>query len=110
MKLPWIIAIAALGTAVYVLVNAPQQQSAGADPDVDKAASKTGTWGTKQRVKGTGGDLLGQAKEGIGNVTGDKQMQGEGVVDQVVGTVKDAAGQAAHAVSDTLHESNSQTM
>ncbi len=109
MKLPWIIAIAALGTAIYVLVNQPQLQTSGTDPDVDSAANKTGAWGTKQRVKGTGGNLLGQAKEGLGNLTGDQQMQGEGVVDQAVGTVKDTIGQAAHAVADTLHEANKQT-
>ena len=106
MKLPWIIAIAALGTAAYVLINAPAPQTSGADPDVESAAAKTNVWGTKQRVKGTGGDLVGKLKEGVGNVTGDSQLQGEGLVDQAVGTVKDAVGQAAHAVSDTLHEAN----
>lgn len=106
MKLPWIIAIAALAAAVYVLANAPQTQSATGDADVDQAANTTGAWGTKQRVKGTGGDLLGQAKQGVGNLTGDKELQGEGVVDQVVGNVKDAAGKAAHAVADTLHNAN----
>ncbi len=109
MKLPWIIAIATLGTAAYVIINLPQTQTSGSNPDVDTAANKTSAWGTKQRVTGTGGDLLGKLKEGVGNVTGDSQMQGEGAVDQVVGTVKDAAGQAAHAVSDTLHEANQQT-
>lgn len=104
MKLPWMIALASVGLAVHMVSKNANQQYAGAD--ADSAANETGSWGTKQRVKGTGGSLLGQAKQGVGKVTGDKQMQGEGVVDEAVGNVKDAAGKAAHAVSDVLLNAN----
>jgi uncharacterized protein YjbJ (UPF0337 family) len=103
---PWIVATAAVGVAIYALLNSQQGQAVPADGDVEDAANKTGVWGSKQRVKGTGGSVVGQAKQGLGKLTGDKQMQGEGVVDEAVGNVKDAAGKAAHAVSDTLHGLN----
>ncbi len=107
MKLPWILAGVGIGLAVYVITNAPAQQSAnGADPDVENAAAKSNVWGAKQRVAGTGGGLLGKVKEGVGRATGDNELAGEGAVDQVVGSVKDAAGKVAGAVGDTLHEAN----
>ena len=102
--LPWIIAAAGIGVAVYVIANAPSIQPASGD--VEDAASKVGVWGTKQRVTGTGGGLVGNLKEGAGKLTGDKEMQGEGLVDQAAGAVKDTAGKAAHAVSDALHDLN----
>lgn len=104
--LPWIIAAAGIGFAVYVIANATSTQYAGADGDVEDAASKTGAWGTKQRIKGNGGGLVGKLKEAAGKLTGDKEMQGEGLVDQAAGAIKDTAGEAAHAVSDTLHNLN----
>ena len=103
---PWILAAAGLSVAAYLIVNAQTTQYASGDPDVEDAASKTSAWGSKQRVTGTGGSLLGKAKQGVGNLTGDDQLAGEGVVDETVGTVKDAAGKAAHAVSDTIHDLN----
>lgn len=102
--LPWIIAGVAFGAAAYYIANAPEPRYA--DPDVEDAATKSGVWGSKQRVKGTGGSLLGKAKEGFGKATGDEDLQAEGVGDQVVGTVKDTVGKAANAVSDTLHDLN----
>lgn len=105
--LPWIIAGVTIGAAVaFVLGNAPQPAYATGDPDAEDAARKTSAWGTGKRVGGTGDSLVGKAKEGLGNVTGDSKLQGEGVADQAVGTVKDAAGQVAHAVSDTIRDLN----
>ena len=104
--LPWIIAGIGIGTVVYVLSNQQSLASVTGDPDVQEAANKTSAWGTKQRLTGTGSSLVGKAKEGIGKVTGDDQLAGEGVVDQVAGVVKDTAGKAAHAVSDTLSDLN----
>ncbi len=105
--LPWIIAGVTLGAAaVFVFGNSPQPAYATGDPDVEKAARKTSVWGTKKRIGGTGDSLVGKAKEGIGNLTGDDQLAGEGLANQAVGTVKDAAGQVAHAVSDTIRDLN----
>ena len=104
MKLPWIIAAASLGVAAYVVLNNSKLQSATSNGPAEDAANKTGVWGTKQRVEGTGGGLLGEAKQGVGKVTGDKQMQGEGVLDEALGNVKNAAGKAANAVSDKIQD------
>ena len=83
--LPWIIAGITLSAAVtFVLTNSPEPAYSTGDPDVESAARKSSVWGTKQRVGGTGGDLLGKAKEGIGRATGNDQLAGEGVVDQAV--------------------------
>ena len=108
---PWILAAAGLSVAAYLIVNAQTTQYASGDPDVEDAASKTSAWGSKQRVTGTGNQLggklkEGKAKQGVGNLTGDDQLAGEGVVDETVGTVTDAPGKAAHAVSDTIHDLN----
>lgn len=105
--LPWIFAGIGIGAFVYLLANQQSPAYAGGDSDVQDAADKTSAWGTKQRLTGTGSSLLGKAKKGIGKATGDDQLAGEGAVDQVAGTVKDAAGKAAHAVSDTIKDLNS---
>ena len=102
--LPWIIAGVAFGAVAYYLANVPEPSYA--DPDVENAANKSSTWGDKQRIKGTGGSLLGKAKEGFGRATGDDDLQAEGLGDQIVGSVKDAAGKVAGAVGDTLHDAN----
>ena len=105
--LPWIIAGITIGAAVaFVLGNAPTPNYATGDPDVEDAARKTSAGGTGKRIGGTGDSLLGKAKQGFGNATGNDQLAGEGLVDQAAGTVKDVAGQAAHAVSDTLRDMN----
>ena len=105
-SLPWICAGLGIGAFLYVLINQQSIQYSGTDPDLELAASKTSLWGSKQRVSGTGSSILGKAKEGIGKVTGNDQLAGEGVVDQLAGTVKDMAGEAAHAASDTIKHFN----
>ena len=105
-SLGWIIAGVSAGLLYYLYTN-PQATSYASGPrEVDDAANTVGNWGTKQRVKGTGGNLVGKVKQGFGEATGDNQTATEGAVDQAVGSVKDAAGQAAHAVEDTLHDLN----
>lgn len=43
-------------------------------------------------------DLKGRAKEAAGDLTGDKDLQREGKVDQASGSVKDKVGDAADKV------------
>ena len=104
--LPWLIAGVGLGLVAYFVLNQPGPQYATGNDDIEEAAGNTAFWGSKQRVKGTGRGLGGKLKEGVGRVTGDEQLETEGVVDQVAGAVQDAAGHAAHAVADTMHELN----
>lgn len=102
--LPWIIAGAGFAAAAYFIANPPAP--AYGSGDVERAANKTDLWGGKQRVKGTGGNLVGKAKETFGRATGDADLENEGVGDQIVGNVKDAAGKIANAASDTLRDFN----
>ena len=86
--LPWIIAGVALGAAVvFVLSSAPEPAYTTGDPDVEDAARKTSAWGTKQRLGGTGSSLLGKAKEGVGDLTGDDSLAGEGLLDQAASAI-----------------------
>ena len=101
---PWVVAGVAIGAAVYFILNQPETSYASGD--VERAANKTDIWGSKQRLKGTGGNLVGKAKETFGNATGDDDLAAEGTGDQVVGDVKDAVGKVANAASDTLREFN----
>jgi uncharacterized protein YjbJ (UPF0337 family) len=50
--------------------------------------------------------LVGKLKEGVGRATGDDELAEEGVGEQIVGSVKGAVGEAAHAVGETIHELN----
>jgi uncharacterized protein YjbJ (UPF0337 family) len=104
--IPWIIAGIGVGIAAYVVLNQPGPQSATGNDDVEEAAGKTTLWGSKQRLYGTGGNLAGKLKEGIGRITGDDQLADEGVADQVVGAVKDTAGRVAQAAGQTIHDLN----
>jgi uncharacterized protein YjbJ (UPF0337 family) len=105
-SIPWIIAGVGVGLAAYVILNQPGPQYAGGYDDVEDAAGSTSRWGSKQRIKGTGGNIVGKVKEGFGRATGDDDLAGEGLVDQAVGAVKDGAGKAAQAVGETIHDLN----
>ncbi|RRA50046.1 CsbD family protein [Acidipila sp. EB88] len=99
----WILGVTFLGATAYVLYSnqlTPGPQYAG--DDVDEFGNNIGSWGTKQRVTGTGSKLGGKLKQGFGKLTGDEQTESEGYVDEAVGNIKDGVGQAAHAVSDAV--------
>ena len=103
----WLAGASALGFVAYViLTNNDLNGRLQTSSDVDEAGNQIGQWGTKQRLTGTGNQLGGKLKQGFGELTGDEQTETSGIVDQVTGSVKDAAGQAAHAVEDTIHDLN----
>jgi uncharacterized protein YjbJ (UPF0337 family) len=106
--LPWIIAGVAFGAAAYFYANPldPAPAASYGDPDVERAANKADVWGSKQRIKGAGGSLIGSAKQKLGEATGNYDLADEGAGDQLVGHVKDAAGKIATGVSDTLKDLN----
>jgi uncharacterized protein YjbJ (UPF0337 family) len=104
--LPWIIAAAAIGAAAYVLSTNPGLQYATGSDNVEDAARSTSNWGTKTRLRGAGGKFVGKAKQAVGNLTGDDQLTGEGIGDQIAGGVAKAAGQVAQAAGETLHDLN----
>ena len=48
----------------------------------------------------TADQAKGRAKEAIGDLTGDRDLQGEGKADQAKGKVKEAAEKAKDAIGD----------
>ena len=49
-------------------------------------------------------DAKGRVKEAAGDLTGDKDLQNEGKVDQATGKVKDAVGDVSDKVKDTVSD------
>ena len=47
-------------------------------------------------------EIKGSVKEGLGKLTGDKSLEGEGLAEQVVSKVKEAAGDAKDAVEGVI--------
>jgi uncharacterized protein YjbJ (UPF0337 family) len=103
--LPFLIAGVAFAAAAYFIAN-PIEEPAYADPDVERFANKANTWGSKQRIKGSGDSLLGAAKQKFGEATGDYNLADEGAGDQTIGHIKDAAGKVANVASDALRDFN----
>lgn len=52
---------------------------------------------------GNADNVKGRVKEAAGNVTGDKDLQREGKVDQFSGDIKEKVGDAADKVKEKLH-------
>ncbi len=105
-KFMWIIGVACLGAAAYVLLTDAGGVGTRAADGVDEFGERVGGWGTGKRAAGAGGVLGGKLKQGFGKLTGDDELAGEGYADEAGGRVKDAAGQAAHAVSETISDLN----
>jgi len=55
-----------------------------------------------EQIKGKFEQGKGKIKETVGKVTGDEDLEAEGQVDQVEGTIRDKAGKAVHGAADTL--------
>ena len=51
---------------------------------------------------GAGDKAKGNIKEAAGDLTGDKDLEREGKVDQASGTVKDKVGDAGDAAKDAV--------
>ena len=49
-------------------------------------------------------DTKGRVKEAAGDLTGDKDLQNEGKVDQATGKVKGAVGDVSDKVKDTISD------
>ena len=103
---PWLIAGLAVGAAVVVIAAMNEPQPTYSDPDAERAANKIGAWGAKQRITGSGGSVLGAAKQKFGEATGNYDLADEGAGDQTIGHIKDAAGKAADTVSDVIKDLN----
>jgi uncharacterized protein YjbJ (UPF0337 family) len=104
--LTWVITGVGAGIAAYIVLNQPGPRYATGDDDVEYAAGRATLWGSKQRISGIGGGLAGKLKEGLGRATGNEQLAGDGVTDQLAGAVKETAGKAAQAAGQTIHDLN----
>ena len=51
-------------------------------------------------------EIKGSVKEGLGKLTGDKSLEGEGLAEQVVSKVKEAAEGAQDAVEGAIDSVN----
>jgi uncharacterized protein YjbJ (UPF0337 family) len=103
----WVFAGLTVGVAITLLYfYEPSLQHETGYDGVEDAANQAWKWGSKTRIAGGGGNIVGRAKEGIGHVTGNDDLASEGVLDQAVGTAKDAAGRLGHAVGKTIHDFN----
>lgn len=49
-------------------------------------------------------DIKGKAKEAVGDLTGDKDLQKEGKADQTAGAVKEKAGEVKDWVEDKVDD------
>ncbi len=99
----------ALGiVATYIFLDRRAARHAAEYDKLDTVVNRTDLWGSKQRIAGTGRELMGKLKEGVGRITGDDDLAGRGVVDQIAGAVQDAVGKAANAASDTIRDLNRQ--
>ena len=97
----------ALGiVATYIFLDRRATRFAAEYDELERAADRADLWGSKQRIAGTGRDLLGKVKETVGRITGDDDLAGRGIVDQLTGAAQDTAGKAANAASDTIREFN----
>jgi uncharacterized protein YjbJ (UPF0337 family) len=103
----WVLGGVGVGAAVtFLYFYEPSLQHESGYDSVEEAANQAWKWGSKTRASGGGRRLEGKLKEGVGRVTANDDLAGEGVLDQVTGTVKDAAGQPGHAVGRTIHDLN----
>jgi uncharacterized protein YjbJ (UPF0337 family) len=105
-SLPWIIALAGLGAAAYVILNTPRPEYATGSDTIEGAATDTSHWGSKTRLRGAGGKFVGKAKQAFGNATGNPDLADEGAGQEIAGAVKDGAGALAQAAGQAIHDLN----
>jgi uncharacterized protein YjbJ (UPF0337 family) len=56
----------------------------------------------KDRIEGAGKQIKGSVKEGIGKVTGDEKLKGEGKADKVEGKVQNTVGGLKDKIRDAV--------
>jgi len=56
----------------------------------------------QDRIEGTGDELKGKVKEGVGKLTGDDSKEAEGKLDQVKGNVKQGIADAKDKINDAV--------
>jgi len=57
---------------------------------------------TSDKLKGTGNQIAGKVKQGIGEATDDPQLKGEGKLQEAKGDLQKAVGKAKDAVKKAI--------
>ena len=57
---------------------------------------------TADKIKGATNEVIGKAKQGIGEATGSERLQGEGVIQEVKGKGQQALGDAKEATKEAI--------
>jgi uncharacterized protein YjbJ (UPF0337 family) len=78
------------------------QNAAGKAEDVVRGEPRA--FADHDRVEGSGRQLSGKVKEGVGHLTGDEKLKAEGKGDQVAGKVQNAIGGVKDAVRDAFRK------
>lgn len=55
---------------------------------------------SRDRIDGATDKVVGEAKEAVGKLTDDKQLEGEGMLDKLKGDVKEGVADVKDKVSD----------
>ncbi len=58
----------------------------------------------RDRIEGKGKDLMGQAKEGAGEIGRDRDLQAEGKSDQAEGNVQEKWGKAKDKIREVVDD------
>jgi uncharacterized protein YjbJ (UPF0337 family) len=59
---------------------------------------------TADKVKGTTNEVVGKAKQGVGEAVGSDKLQGEGAVQEIKGKGQKAVGDAKEATKDAVNK------
>jgi len=104
--LPWIVAGIGVGLLAYIAFTNRELWYVIESDGVEKAARRAFGWGTRQRAAGTGGQVIGKLKEGLGRLSGNDDLAARGLADQIGGAAKGAVGNVAQAAAETMHDLN----
>lgn len=58
----------------------------------------------KDRIKGVAQKIKGNIKEAVGKITGNKDLETDGKIDNAAGNVRKAVGEAKDVVRDAVKE------
>ena len=74
------------------------ENAAGKVEDSADLHARTGQGPSDDRVEGAGHKTAGGFKEGVGKVTGDRDLRAEGAAEKAGGSVQNALGKAEDAI------------
>ncbi len=58
----------------------------------------------RDELEGKGDQLKGKVKQGVGDVTGDDKMKGEGAADEASGNVQEGFGRGRRKVGEAIED------